>query len=129
MNHLPNITFGGPPIKFVNEHKPLGLTYSSNGQWHSHIDNIISSASKVLGIMQKLKFTFTRTALNQIFLSYILQVLEYSCVVWDGCSIQDINSWQKIQNEAARIVTCLTRSVSIDYRYRECGWVTPEDKR
>ena len=30
--HLPNTTFDGTPIKFVNEHKHLGLTLSSNGQ-------------------------------------------------------------------------------------------------
>ena len=34
---LPNITFDGTPIKFVTEHKHLGLTFSSNGQRHCHI--------------------------------------------------------------------------------------------
>ena len=58
LEHLPNITFDGTPIRFVEEHKHLGLTLSSNGQWHSHIDNIITSASRVLGIMRKLKFSF-----------------------------------------------------------------------
>ena len=43
--------------------------------------------------------------------------------------MQDINSLQKIQNEAARIVTGLTRSVSIDNLYRECGWVALEERR
>ena len=79
--------------------------------------------------MRKLKFTFNRTALNQIYLSYILSILEYSCIVWDGCSVQNINSLQRIQNEAARIVTCLTRSVSLENLYRECGWVTLEESR
>ena len=50
LEHLPNITFDRTTIRFVEEHKHLGLTLSSNGQWHSHIDNIISSGSKVLGI-------------------------------------------------------------------------------
>ena len=36
---------------------------------------------------------------------------------------------KKIQKEAARIVTGLTRSVSIDNLYRECGWVTMEERR
>ena len=74
--------------------------------------------------MRKLKFTFSRVALNQIYLSYLLSIIEYSCVVWDGCTVQDINSLQKLQNEAARIVTGLTRSVSLDNLYRECGWVS-----
>ena len=33
-----------------------------------------------------------------------------------------INALEKLQNEAARIVTGLTRSVSIENLYRECGW-------
>ena len=57
-----NINLEGTPIKFVTEHNRLGLTFSSNGQWHSHIENIIKSASKVIGIMLKLKFTFSRVA-------------------------------------------------------------------
>ena len=96
LEQLPYITFDGTPIKFVTEHKHIGLTLSNNGRGHSHIDKIISSTSKVLGIMRKLKFTFSRTALNQIFLSYILSISGYSCIVWDGCSVQNINSLQNI---------------------------------
>ena len=70
LEQQPQIMFDGTPIKLVKKHKHLGLTFSKNGQWHSHIDNIISSTSKVLGIMRKLKFTFSRAALNQIFVSY-----------------------------------------------------------
>ena len=97
VDSLPNIIFDGTPIKFVTEHKHLGLTFSSNGQWHCHIENIIKSASKVIGIMRKLKFTFSRVALNQIYLSYLLPIIEYSCVVWDGCTVQDINSLQNFR--------------------------------
>lgn len=125
----PELFLNGTAIKFVSEHKHLGLSFSNNGQWHNHIDNIISSASKIIGIMRKLKFSFTRLALNQIYLSYLLPVMEYSCVVWDGCSALDCNSLQKIQNEAARIVTGLTRSVSLVNLYRECGWVTLAERR
>ena len=38
---LPNIIFDGTPLKFATEHKHLGLTFSSNGQWHCHFENII----------------------------------------------------------------------------------------
>ena len=40
-----------------------------------------------------------------------------------------MNDLQKVQNEAARIVTGLTRSVSIENLYRECGWVSLEERR
>ena len=64
---LPNIIFDGTSIKFVTEHKHVGLTFNSNGQWHCHIENIIKSASKIIDIMRKLKFIISRVDLNQIY--------------------------------------------------------------
>ena len=121
--HLPNIEFDGIPVSFVSDHRHLGLTLSNNGRWNKRIENIVNSASIIIGIMRKLKYTFHRVALNQIYVSYFLPVLEYSAIVWDNCSAQNSNTLEKLQNEAARIVTGLTRSVSLDNLYRECGWV------
>ena len=38
-------------------------------------------------------------------------------------------SLQKLQNESARIVTGLTRSVSLDNLFNECGWQTLKGRR
>ena len=129
VTHFPSLTFNNTSIEFVDSHKHLGVTLSDNGQWHTNIESILASAYKILGIMRKLKYTFSRTALNQIFISYIRPVLEYSAVVWDGCTIQDKLALEKLQNEAARIVTGLTRSASLDNLYRECGWVSLSERR
>ena len=59
-----------------------------------HFENILTSAAKIVGIM-RLKFKFTRVALNQIYFSYVLPILEYSSVVWDGRSSQDSNALEK----------------------------------
>ena len=98
-------------------------------KWDQHIETIFKSASKIIGIMRKLKYNFTRKALNQIYLSYVRPILEYSCIVWDGCTTEQSNSVEKLQNEAARIVTGLTRSVSLENLYRECGWESLQSRR
>ena len=49
-------------------------------------------------------------------------------MVWDGCTNQDRDASEKLQNEAARLVTGLTRFSSLANLYRECGWGTL-DKR
>ena len=54
-------------------------------------------------------------------MSYLLTIVEYASVVWEGCSEQDSVTLQKIQNEAARLVT---RFVSLENLYKECGWAT-----
>ena len=78
--------------------------------------------------MRKLKFTLNRKSLNQIYLSYVAPFLEYASIVWGGYSDSCANSLQKIQNEAARIVTGLTRSVSLENLFLECGWQSLKDR-
>ena len=79
--------------------------------------------------MRKLKYTFSRQALNQMYISYVRPLLEYSSIVWDGCTEQDKNTLELLQNEAARIVTGLTRSTGIENLYKECSWVSLAKRR
>ncbi len=116
------ILFDDKVISFVDDHKHLGLTLSSNGKWHTHINNILSSSSKILGIMRKLKYKVSRKSLNQIYISDMRPILEYASVVWDGCTEYEKTSLERIQYEAARIVTGLTRSASIENIQNEIGW-------
>ena len=79
--------------------------------------------------MRKLKYTLSRNALNQTHLYHLLPIIGYASLVWDGCTQQDSNTLQKIQNEAARIVFGLTRSVSLVKLYNECGWTNLSVRR
>ena len=80
-------------------------------------------------IMRKLKYALSRNALTQIYKSYILPILEYASVEWDEFSEQDSVTFQKVQNEAARLVTGLTRSVSLENLLKECRWATLSQRR
>ena len=64
---------------------------------------------KVIGVMRKLKYKFSYHSLNQIYISYVRPILEYSSIVWEKAK-----SLEKLQNEAARIVTGLTRSITLE---------------
>ena len=78
---LPLLNFNNSIIDFVENHKHLGITFSCNGQWHKHIETIQKGAYKILGIMRKLKYSFSRQALNQMCVSYVRPLLEYSSIV------------------------------------------------
>ena len=119
-----SLKFQNTDVTFVENHKHLRITFSQNGQWNAHIDSILKSSS-----MRKLKFTLNRKSLNQIYISYVAPLLEYVSIIWDGCTDSSSNSLQKIQNEATRIVTGLTRSVSLETLFLECGWQSLKDRR
>jgi hypothetical protein len=92
--------FDGIVLNSVNKHKHLGIIFSSDCKWTKHIDSLIQRTSKQLNVLRKLIFRLKR---------------EY---------LENINSdrLEKLQLEAARIVTGLTCCTSLDSIYREAGW-------
>ena len=86
-------------INEVTSHKHLLVISSNDCSWHNHIEHIKTKAWNRINVMRKLKFKLDRRSLQTIYFSFIRPLLEYA---------------EKIQNEAARIVTGATRLVSIN---------------
>ena len=97
LDFLLQLVFDNIPISFVDGQRHLGFTLRSTGQWQSHVENIVNSASKILAIMRKLKYSISRNALNQMNMSYLLPVVECASVVWNGCSEQVSQTLQKFK--------------------------------
>ena len=122
-NH-PNVVMDQQPIQEVNSHKHLGFVLSSDCTWHDHLEYIKSKAWTRINVMKKLKFKLDRRSLQIIYFTFIRPILEYADVVWNNCTQYEINDLEKIQNEASRIVTGATKSVSINSLIQETGWET-----
>ena len=125
----PNIIFNNENVQFVENHKHLGVTFSSNINWNCHVQNIIKSATSQLSVLRKFKFILNRHNLEKIYFTYILPVLEYACELWDGCGQSNMNKIEQVQHEAARIVTGLPRYCSIESLYFETGWEPLHSRR
>ena len=77
----------------------------------------------------EIKVIFDRRSLQTIYLTFIRPLLEYANVVWDNCTLYDVNELEKNQYEAARIVTGTTKLVSINSLLLETGWETLASRR
>ena len=106
-------------IQEVDTHKHLGITFANDGTWHKHIEDITKKAWNRINVLRSLKFTLDRQSLETIYTSFIRPTLEYSDVVWDNITQADEEELEKIQIEAARIITGATRLVSIHNLYKE----------
>jgi hypothetical protein len=73
--------------------------------------------------MRKLNYSLNRKTLNQFYILFLRPLLEYAFVVWDGCTNDEKDTLDKIQHEAARIVSGVTRSVSLENLYKEINWL------
>ena len=63
--------------------------------------------------MRLLKARLDRLSLQIIYFSFIRPILEYGDVIWDNLSQELECQLDKVENEAARIVTDCTKLVSI----------------
>ena len=116
-------------ISEVENHKHLGLYFSNDGSWYTHITYIKEKAWKRINIMRKLKFQLDRKSLEIIYTVFIRPILEYGNEIWDNCTQYEKDDLEKIQIKAARIATGTTKLVSIKNLYSEIGWETLETRR
>ena len=113
----------------VSEHKHLGLTLSSNLTWSSHINNIISEATRMSDVLKRLKYDLDRSTLEKIYFSFIRPKLEYAAHIWDNCSKKDSDKLEQFQIEIAKTVTGARKGTSHDLLYSELKWETLSQRR
>ena len=125
----PPICMNNQPISEVNSHKHLGLILSNDCTWHAHFELMKTKAWLRINVMRKLKFQLDRKSLQIIYFSFIRPLLEYGDVIWNNCAQYEANELEKIQYEAARIVSGATKLVSINALLKETGWEPLSSRR
>ena len=125
----PSLKFDNKELEEVKTHKHLGVTLCHNLSWTSHIDSVISSASKSLNVLHKLMYSLDRKTLETIYLTYIRPKLEYSCPLWSDINQQDITRIEQCQIRAAQIVTGAKRRTNHNKLYDEVSWPKLEERR
>ena len=116
-------------IPSLDKHKHLGIYLSNNGTWDLHLRSIIEKAWQRIGILRHLKYKLDFNSLQTIYFAFIRPLLEYGDVVWDNLYQYQKDELDKIQNEAARIVTGCTKLVSIVDINKESGWESLGERR
>ena len=76
-----------------------------------------------------MKFFLDRKSLETIYLTFIRPLLEYADVVLGNCTSYEKQELEKIQTQAARIVTGATKLVSLHTLYEEVNWDPLETRR
>ena len=86
-NIHPPLLFDNVPVKEVNSHKHIGITFNNSCHWGEHIDNIVANAYKKLTVLRSLKFDLDRNTLQTMYFSFIRPSLEYGDVIFDNCPL------------------------------------------
>ena len=89
----------GVPLQRVDEIRDLGVKITSNSlSWNNHIDNIISKAARISGLIKRTLGWHASSQTKYImYCSLIRPLLEHCTVVWSGTSRKNIKNIEKIQ--------------------------------
>jgi hypothetical protein len=122
-NH-PGLFLNNQLIAEVKHHKHLGVHLSHNLSWNKHAEETAKKANRCLGVLRPLKFLLDRASLETLNKSFIRPILEYADIVWDAPDAHQhgLDILERVQTEAARIVTGATARCSTEKLYQEVGW-------
>nr|CAH7747916.1 unnamed protein product [Callosobruchus chinensis] len=82
----------------VQEAKDLGITFTSDLSFYKHIDQMVRSATRMLGFIIRNCKSFTNIdALKTLFYTLVRSVVEYGCIVWSPIYTTYISKIERVQ--------------------------------
>ena len=100
-----NIIIDNIPLTEKKSTKFLGVTIDSNLNWNDHTNNLLTSISKGIGILRRLKYLVTEKALIMLYNALILPYIIYCNIVWGNCNKTKTNAILLLQKKVLRICT------------------------
>lgn len=104
----PKILFEGKNLKFVDEHRILGMVFDKKLNWGSHIKDLKVRANKRMNILRMLcnpRYGAKRQHLLTLHQSIILSVLDYGSIIYDSASESKLKSLDSTNMKGIRIAT------------------------
>ena len=118
----PPVVFNNINISEVSHHKYLGLEFSYNLKWNTHIDSISCKANQRLNMLLPFKYKLDRKTLEMMYKALVLPIMEYSLVVWGGTYETTLAKLEDINVNAMRLITGATARSEITKLYTETAF-------
>ena len=98
--------------------KDLGVTVDCGLSFTTHIENQVSKANKIVGLIRR-SFTFLdKESMKLLFVSLVRPLLEFANVAWSPKHQKDIDLIEQVQRRATRLVPSL-KHLSYEQRLEE----------
>ena len=98
-----NYKLGSTDLLKVKEEKDLGVTVTDTLSWNPHIQNIVSKANKLLGLLKRTcPLLPDANVRGTLYLSIVKSQLSYATVVWSPHHIYLKLKIERVQRRATR---------------------------
>jgi hypothetical protein len=121
---LPTVSVNGTELEIVKSVKYLGMHIDQNISWKSHISDLGTKLRPKLGALSRLSHTLPSYYLNTIYNTTIQPHIDYGLPIWGHTFTSYIDSIQRYQNRAARIVTKqFNYDTSVSGLHKQLRWL------
>jgi hypothetical protein len=123
MKNVISIKIGGHDIKPSSTACNIEAIFDCHMNMETHVNKIISSSWVHLRNSSKIRKYLTHKATTSIVHAFVSSKLDFNNSLLYGHSNKLINKLQRIQNTAARIVLCASRSTSAGNLLFQLHWL------
>ena len=121
--HVPHITIGDADITPATKARNLGVIFDSSMSLNAHISNIVRSASFHIRNIGRIRKYLNPHATEQIVHSFVTSRLDMGNSLLFGLPQDQIARLQRIQNNAARLVTLTRKRSHITPVLKKLHWL------
>ena len=92
-------------VENVDRTKYLGVIIDRKLDWEEHINNVRTNVSHAIGFLKYFRKFLPQNTLNKMYRGIVEPHFRFCCWVSGCCGVTKLQTLQKLQNRAARIVT------------------------
>ena len=125
------LTLGNTTLKYEDQQTYLGVTFDKRLTWKQHITQAEGKARRKLNIMRKLAGTTwgaTDKILKSVYQGTVRPHLEYGSTSWMTTAKTHLQTLDKVQNQALRIISGAMKTTPIEKMEKQTG-IPPLSKR
>ncbi len=111
-------------IPQATKSKHLGMQVENTLRWNAHIDQLVKKLSSKFGILRRLRHIVPPATLLQLYNAIVVPHLDYGDIVYESCIHNNLDKLQKMQNQAARIISGSSHHTHRNDMYADLNWLS-----
>lgn len=128
--HRSQYTINGDSLGTVHHHPYLGVEFSDDLRWNTHISHLSAKSNRILGFIKRNLYKCSEKTKQSAYFALVRPNLEYASAAWDPYTKKNINELEKIQRRAARFVMGNnSRESSVTLMMKTLKWESLEHRR
>ncbi|XP_060068745.1 uncharacterized protein LOC132548866 [Ylistrum balloti] len=110
-------------LENITSEKDIGVTVDKDLNFSMHMQQAVNKANSIVGLIRRSFVYLDEVSFKQLFKALVRPHLEYAASVWNPYKIRDIESIERVQRRATKLIPGL-KELSYSDRLKKLGLPT-----